>query len=81
MAQYARRMIDVGVRFVGGCCGTTPEHIRKMRDAVASVQPKHTSVAVPRVTFEDPALTQPVPLEVRSAWGRKLARGEPVASV
>lgn len=81
MAQYARRMIDVGVRFVGGCCGTTPDHVRKMRDAVAAMQPKHTSVSVPRGAFEDPALTQPVPLEARSALGRKLARGEPVASV
>ncbi|MDX1492493.1 MAG: bifunctional homocysteine S-methyltransferase/methylenetetrahydrofolate reductase [Longimicrobiales bacterium] len=81
MAQYARRMIDVGVRFVGGCCGTTPDHTRKMCDAVAALQPKHTSVSVPRATFEDPALTQPVPLETRSALGRKLARGEPVASV
>ncbi|MDX1646884.1 MAG: bifunctional homocysteine S-methyltransferase/methylenetetrahydrofolate reductase [Longimicrobiales bacterium] len=81
MAQYARRMIDVGVRFVGGCCGTTPDHTRKMRDAVAAVQPRHTSVSVPRVAFEDPALTEPVPLEARSAWGRKLARGEPVTSV
>lgn len=81
MAQYARRMIDVGVRFVGGCCGTTPEHTHKMSDAVAALQPKHTSIAIPRTAFEDPALTEPVPLEVRSAWGRKLARGEPVASV
>ncbi len=81
MAQYSRRMIDVGVRFVGGCCGTTPDHTKKMRDAVAALQPRHTSVAVPRASFEDPALTEPVPLDARSAWGRKLARGEPVASV
>lgn len=81
MAQYSRRMIDVGVRFVGGCCGTTPDHTKKMRDAVAALQPKHTSVSVPRGSFEDPALTDPVPLDARSAWGRKLARGEPVASV
>lgn len=81
VAQYARRMIDVGVRFVGGCCGTTPDHTKKMRNAVAALQPKHTSVSVPRGAFEYPALTKPVPLEARSAWGRKLARGEPVASV
>ena len=81
MAQYARRMIDVGVRFVGGCCGTTPDHTQKMVAAVAALQPRHTSVSVPRVEFEDPALTEPVPLEARSAWGRKLARGEPVTSV
>src|SRR5690606_399336 len=27
MAQYALRMVEAGVRFVGGCCGTTPEHV------------------------------------------------------
>jgi homocysteine S-methyltransferase len=81
MAQYARRMIDVGVRFVGGCCGTTPEHIARMRDAVAALQPKHASVSIPRIDPASPALSEPVPLEARSAWGRKLARGETVASV
>jgi methionine synthase / methylenetetrahydrofolate reductase(NADPH) len=80
MAQYARRMIDVGVRFVGGCCGTTPDHTRKMRDAVAALQPRHTSVSV-ALPDTRPAVTRPVPVEARSAWGRKLARGEPVASV
>ena len=80
MAQYARRMIDVGVRFVGGCCGTTPDHTRKMRDAVAAVQPRHSSVSV-SVTERAPPMVAPVPLEARSAWGRKLARGETVATV
>ena len=82
MAQYARRMIDVGVRFVGGCCGTTPDHVRKMRDAVSAVQPRHMSVQIaePREAAQQPAEAA-VPLETRSAWGRKLARGEPVASI
>ncbi len=34
MARYARRLVEAGARFVGGCCGTTPEHIRKMREAL-----------------------------------------------
>lgn len=41
MAAYARRLIDAGARFVGGCCGTTPEHVRRIRDVVATVQPVH----------------------------------------
>ena len=81
MAQYARRMIDVGCRFVGGCCGTTPDHTRKMRDAVAALQPKHASVIIPSASVGAPALADAPPLDVRSAWGRKLARGEMVASV
>jgi homocysteine S-methyltransferase len=81
MAQYARRMIDVGVRFVGGCCGTTPDHTRKMRGAVASVQPRHAVVSVARRPSGVTPLVEPVALGARSAWGRKLARGEQVASV
>ncbi len=47
MAQYARRMIQAGARFVGGCCGTTPDHIRKIHAYVASLQPRHpAAVAV-----------------------------------
>jgi methionine synthase I (cobalamin-dependent)/5,10-methylenetetrahydrofolate reductase len=81
MAQYARRMIDVGCRFVGGCCGTTPDHTRKMRDAVSALQPKHTSVVISSASVGEPTLADPPPLDVRSAWGRKLARGETVVSV
>jgi 5-methyltetrahydrofolate--homocysteine methyltransferase len=36
MADYARRMAELGVRVVGGCCGTTPEHVAAMRDVVGS---------------------------------------------
>lgn len=33
-AAFATDAIDAGVRLIGGCCGTTPEHIRAMRDAI-----------------------------------------------
>jgi methionine synthase I (cobalamin-dependent)/5,10-methylenetetrahydrofolate reductase len=39
MASYARRFIMHNVRIVGGCCGTTPEHIRQMKAAVRSLAP------------------------------------------
>ena len=35
MATYAKKMVDAGVRLVGGCCGTTPEHIAAIRRAIA----------------------------------------------
>ena len=34
MASYARRMVQAGVQLVGGCCGTTPDHIRTMKSAL-----------------------------------------------
>src|ERR671913_933640 len=42
MASYARRFINNGVRLVGGCCGTTPEHIRQISAAVRRAAPGAT---------------------------------------
>ena len=81
MASYARRMIEAGARIVGGCCGTTPEHIKKIRDYVASVVPRHQPVVHSRETIAPPAGVEEVPLATRSRWGAKLAAGELVTSV
>jgi homocysteine S-methyltransferase len=81
MAQYARRLIQAGVRFIGGCCGTTPEHIRRIREQVASAQPRRTAVSRPSTEIERPTEVEPVPLGERSRWGRKLAAGDLVTSV
>jgi len=35
MAEHARQLVALGVRVVGGCCGTTPEHIAAVREALA----------------------------------------------
>jgi methionine synthase / methylenetetrahydrofolate reductase (NADH) len=80
MAQYARRMIEAGARFVGGCCGTTPDHIRALRDTVTAVQPRHERVVVaaPR---KGASAADPVPLGKRSGWGAKLAAGEFLTTV
>src|SRR5438128_3609914 len=81
MASYARRMIEAGARIVGGCCGTTPEHIKKIRDYVASVVPRHQPVVVSRDTVAPPAGVAAVPLARRSCFGAKLAAGQLVTSV
>ena len=82
MASYAARMIRKGVRFVGGCCGTTPEHIAAMAGAVRMLAP----ASEPRITVsaEDGGGAAPrdaVPLAERSAWGAKLAAGEFLTTV
>ena len=84
MATYAAQMIRKGVRFVGGCCGTTPEHIREMAAAVRMLAPARVSASV---TVAEPvangaeAGTEPMPLAERSHWGSKLAAGEFVRTV
>jgi homocysteine S-methyltransferase len=74
MAQYAQRLIRAGARFVGGCCGTTPEHIRRIADAVHAIAPGRMRVQVGGAAAPA-AETQPAPLAERSRWGAKLAAG------
>ena len=76
MAQYARPAIDAGARIVGGCCGTTPEHIRGIAEVVATIQPQSTSIRVIRSVGESSARKTPPPLASRSELGRRLAAGE-----
>lgn len=38
MTAYHERMLDMGVRIIGGCCGTTPDHIRAMKLALSDIQ-------------------------------------------
>jgi len=35
MAKYARLAVDAGARIIGGCCGTSPEHLRAMAESIA----------------------------------------------
>ena len=46
MASYARRFLAAGVTMVGGCCGTTPAHIKNLVRSVRMVQPAREVVAV-----------------------------------
>jgi methionine synthase I (cobalamin-dependent) len=45
-ALFAREAAALGVRILGGCCGTTPDHIRAMAEAVKSLRPAKTSQSV-----------------------------------
>ena len=75
MASYARRYIQCGARLVGGCCGTTPGHIKAIKAAVRSLSPQRSRVAVE--VLERPGRTlEPIPLEKRSRLSEKLARAE-----
>jgi len=82
MAQYARRMLWAGVRIVGGCCGTTPEHIKLIRAEARSLQPHQTAH---NVTIQEPA-SKPqalakTPIAEKSKLGAKLAAGRFIAMV
>ena len=77
MASYARKFVAAGVRLVGGCCGTTPDHIRVMKSAlrVGEARGKAASAHISGGQAT-PKAVPAVPLERRSPLGAKLARGE-----
>ena len=86
MASYARKFVQYGVRIVGGCCGTTPMHIKAMRGAVKAEgriwsfgdrslnSARTASKGNTLAEFSD--LSPKLPLEEKSRLGAKLARRE-----
>ncbi len=79
---YTKRFIDQGVRMMGGCCGTTPEHIEKMANALAMKQTRiqHSINIGVRLVTEDP-LPDPVPQPDKSNLSKKLSDGEQLVLV
>ncbi len=92
MATYARHLVQAGAKIVGGCCGTTPDHIHAMVEGIRPLAPRLENVAAvfsrtergsSRVPSDNRGKTgvEPVPFAERSRWSGKLARGEFVSSV
>ncbi len=79
MAEYARRIVEAGARFVGGCCGTTPDHIKAIIGFVKSVSPRQVAPRLSASSMAQPL--SPVPFAERSGFAAKLALGQFVTSV
>jgi homocysteine S-methyltransferase len=87
MSEYAKRFYENGVRIIGGCCGTTPEHIRQM---VLAVKPLDKAQGVKRsfgaetlkvTTFEECRGVDSVPFEQRSRIAKKISEHETVEMI
>ena len=88
MASYARRFIQHNVRLVGGCCGTTPEHIRQIKAAVARDSSPAASPSAPARSLgadqsaaEPTVEAPPVAREKKSRLANAMARGAFVVRV
>lgn len=85
MSKFAKRFIQSGAKLIGGCCGTTPSHIKLISDSVRAASPRAQRIAFTPGAAVSVETTPPdihvVPPEERSAWGRKIANGEFVTSV
>jgi methionine synthase I (cobalamin-dependent)/5,10-methylenetetrahydrofolate reductase len=95
MASYARHFIQAGAKLIGGCCGTTPEHIKSLVDGIRPLVPRNQRRPSVRYQMphtlgaEDAGLEQTataagveaIPFARRSRWAGKIARNEFVTSV
>jgi homocysteine S-methyltransferase len=91
MATYARHLVQAGAKIIGGCCGTTPDHIHAMVEGIRPLAPRlaagsgkqagsgiSESVSVQK---KREVGVEPIPFAERSRWAAKLARGQFVTSV
>ena len=81
MASYARKFVAAGVRLVGGCCGTTPEHIRVMKAGLRAAQARTRTAEPQTKSAKGLAAVPALPLAERSRLGEKIAGGEFVTMV
>jgi homocysteine S-methyltransferase len=81
--MFARRTVQLGATMVGGCCGTTPEHVRWMAKSRRMLGERETHVvrAGAVTTAEVMPVLEPTPLAERSDFAAKIAAGTFVVSV
>lgn len=83
-ARFARRFLQAGGQMVGGCCGTTPEHVRALASAARLGKAQAATKAREQakvVTLPPKEALEPVPLAERSVFAAALASGRCPISV
>ncbi len=81
MAKHAKRLIASGAKIIGGCCGTTPEHIQLMADAVRAQSPGRLQISLALPEEPSAQALEETPIGERSRFAKKIAAGEFVTSV
>ena len=79
MASFAKKFVKAGARFVGGCCGTTPQYTRSMRGALRALDAQVMGVASAEAGITQPVQqgsVEPPPLNDRSKVGAMIASGQ-----
>lgn len=79
MASFAKRLVKAGARFVGGCCGTTPQHTRAMRGALRALDAQEAGVEGLETGVEvipKAGRVEPPPIKDRSKIGAMISAGD-----
>ncbi|MFC1730621.1 bifunctional homocysteine S-methyltransferase/methylenetetrahydrofolate reductase [candidate division KSB1 bacterium] len=80
MAEYARRYIELGVKIIGGCCGTRGEHIKAIRNASKMIHPGSRTSKID-VRIKEAPQVEKIPPAQKSRFAKRLLSGEFVTSV
>ncbi len=70
--EYAKHFIRAGANIIGGCCGTGPEHIKKMRNTISSLQPQTRKFNIEIIAPETVPDVKGVPAAMKSRLARRL---------
>lgn len=80
-ATYAQNFIRLGVRGVGGCCGTTPKHIAEMSKTVKALTGVKKHVKIEKIETSEKIDIKVTPKEEKSNFAKKLFSGEKVSTI
>ncbi|MGC8749006.1 MAG: bifunctional homocysteine S-methyltransferase/methylenetetrahydrofolate reductase [Candidatus Kapaibacteriota bacterium] len=75
-AEYAKLLVKSGANIIGGCCGTTPEHIKKMSTAILALQPKITFQKIEKISIKEEHKVNPIEKKNKSRLARRLSAGK-----
>ena len=68
-AERGAEMAAAGAHLVGGCCGTTPEHVRRLAERLRGLRPTARSLSLPAAVAEPPRPAPPAPTGFLARWG------------
>ncbi len=78
--EYSKKFIELGARGIGGCCGTTPDHIRDTARAIHSLTGVKRNIEIKPIEAKEVGVDA-TPMANKSRLGGKLARGEKITSI
>jgi homocysteine S-methyltransferase len=74
VAEYGKRFVHAGVTMIGGCCGTTPAHIRALKNTISMLRPVRTKFEI-HEKIQDEAEISIIPTLEKSILARKMKEG------
>jgi methionine synthase I (cobalamin-dependent) len=81
MGEYAKHFVNLGANIIGGCCGTGPEHIKKMKEYISSVSVSNFQQKITISKIKDNPDIEKIPQDKKSRLASRLAKGNFVTFV